>query len=152
MSFMPVAGYNELRVNAWKNSDGSYEVSYTGAREELIVSGVATAEMLDSIGVKVYRRGGRRDAEGKRYWLQRYYMTRDGGPVYRYRLWWRDTLSHARMLRMPGALAAVRRSEEESAKVDWDAQDESLQALVRKRTTPERTGLRLVVDNTRRAS
>ena len=151
MSLMPVSGYKDLRVDCENNGHGFFQITYTGRREDLIASGVATAEMLDSIGVKGPR-GGRTDADGKRYLLNRQYVTRGGVPVHWYRLRWLDTISRTRMLRMPGALAAVKRSEDAKAMVDWASRDESLEALRPRRAVnaPARGGLRLIVDNTRR--
>ena len=146
MSLISVSGYSDLRVDCKNTGDGFFRITYTGRREDLVASGVATEEMLDSIGVKGPR-GGRTDADGKRYLLSRQYVTRAGVPVRWYRRRWLSTISRTRMLQMPGALAAVRRSEEESAKVDWDSQDDSLRARAPKRTPPK--PLRLVVDNTR---
>lgn len=149
MSLSPVRGYTNLRIHCEVYAD-RYSVAYTGTREDLIASGVATAEMLDSIGVKGLR-GGRRDMEGRRYWLQRQYVTRNGVPVRWYRLRWRGTISRAEALRMPGALAAAAQWQE-MQRCAGELPDESLEALRPRQAVnaPARGGLRLIVDNTRR--
>ncbi len=116
------------------------QVDYYGWAEDLIAAGIATAEML---APRVWKR---RDADGDKFRLSRYYRLKDGQPHPCYRI--TRIKPDARIECLPGARAAMAAYERRKS---WDAQRwENIGARRRLEQVPmARPSLRLVVDNTR---
>lgn len=155
----PAPGYPDLLVAASPASDSDLYVTHIGFPEDLIAAGVVTAEMLERPGKKGAG-NGRVDPDGFRFFLERYFVTRDGQPVLRCRVR-RLEVPVPTALKLPGvaeALEAHARHEK-----DLDERETECQRQEAKRSAavvahqPEVVAgprgkyghLRLIVDNTR---
>lgn len=104
--YILLAGSPSVRVGFWnyRTDDGTGEcevgIKWIGTPDALIAAGVVTAEMLAPA-----QKRGRRDEEGERYSIKRWFGSDNGQPYRRYCvLRWKR---RDRMLRLPGAQAAL---------------------------------------------
>lgn len=161
MSYLSIPGHGTLRVDCAPPSDDGrfYHFWYTGDHDDLLASGLVTADMLEP---KPPRR--RHEAQEATFRvLNRNWVARNGVPVRHYRIFFR-AVTRSQMLQLPGATLALQRWRAMQAQRE-QLPDDSLQGLyqsvIADRITkqqpvvvpavPSRDAhLRLVVDNTRR--
>lgn len=113
---VPVPGHPRVRVQCWRLGEGpgGTGLIYYGSAEDLIAAGVATEQMLAPCAKR--GPGARRfDADGERYSVNRYWTTREGQPVRRFRVWRYKALATA--LQLPGAREAI--APHEQARREW---------------------------------
>jgi hypothetical protein len=150
--FATVPGFPAIRVYflGYLSERATLKVEYCGGAEDLVAAGVTTMAML-AIVTRTGPRNKRRDADGDRFHLTRYWRsTNEEGqecPPYRYyRIIFAKSL--ARVHRLPGADDAILAFERYQAWVravrPWLAGEGE--------PRKQRPALRLVVDNTRRPS
>lgn len=93
----------KVSVCVWTaRTNGELMLVYYGLKEDLIATGAFTEEMF---APKEKRQARRVDSQGDKYTVERYWATRDGKPVQRYRVWRYKPKSRAPQL--PGALRAI---------------------------------------------
>lgn len=152
-------GYPDLLVAARPARDSYLCVTHIGSPEDLIAAGAATAEMLERPGKKGAG-NGRVDPDGFRYFLERYFVTRDGQPVRRCRVR-RLEVPVSKALKVAGVAEAL--ESHALHEKDLDERESECQRQEAKRRAagvarqPEPVAaprgkyghLRLIVDNTR---
>lgn len=106
MSYLSVPGHGTLRIGASIRKDGRVQLTYTGEHDDLIASGVVTAEMLE---IKPPRRRGQMEGH-QCFVLNRRWGERNGLAVRRYRIFWQD-VPRSRLSEFAGAMLAVRQWE-----------------------------------------
>ena len=106
MSYLSVPGHGTLRICASISKDSLVQLTYTGEHNDLIASGVVTAEML-----QIRPRRRRDQMTGHQcFVLNRQWGERNGLAVRRYRIFWQD-VPRSRLPEFAGGTLAVRQWE-----------------------------------------
>src|SRR5690242_15723528 len=108
MSYVSVPGHGSLRCCYMPGrADGLAHLWYTGDLDDVLASGIATAEMLEP---KPRRRSEQEMKEARFHVLNRNWSVRNGVPVRHYRLYF-PAVPQQKAMNMPGAALAIRQYE-----------------------------------------
>lgn len=128
-NFIDIPGHPGVKIEIdYIGDEGGVRFSYVGNRDEILALGIVTAETLEP-----WRKGqprGKRDTQGDRVWIDRYYSVRGGVPVQRFRVRPRNKSIDQAML-LPGVPEAVKRYRAERG--ERDAAEIVAEALTRAR-------------------
>lgn len=122
--YLPVPGFEDVLVEVRTIHDGVLMLVYLGLKDDLVNSGICTPQMLEPKERKHERRF---DADNEPYCVSRYFVSRGGEPVRRYKVTRRK--ARATALKLLGAAEAIKKYDEWLRRWERDVELEKAQLI-----------------------